>query len=1130
MSLPDTAARSEPSPDAVTRPAAPPAGDGITPTVVAGEVGTGSAERPPVGGRYALGAELARGGMGVVYRADDTALGRPVAIKVLAPGHSPGLARRFHDEARITGQLQHPNIPPVHDLGTLPDGRPFLAMKLIKGDTLAQLLKDQPDPAADGTHSTGALVAVFEQICQAVACAHAHNVIHRDLKPQNVMVGKFGEVQVMDWGLAKVLTDRGIGRADANPEATTAASAVKSLRDTDDQLTQAGSVLGTPAYMPPEQAIGAVDQIDRRSDVFGLGGILAAILTGRPPFTAETTEGIRQMAARGKVDDCFARLDACGADPGLVGLCKRCLSPEKGDRPADADEVARAVAALRAAADERARQAELGRVRSDGERAAAEVRAAEYRRRARLRLALATAVAALVAVGGGSAWYLDRQAAAQEQERARQAAEKEREQAEQERQKERARAEQERQAAEARATARRNLDAALSQAAVSLREERLPAAAAALDRAADLLGPAAAADLKARHDDLRADLALAAELDRVWSRASAVLPDNVPGQARRTAEGLRFDDEAARTGYPAALAARGLAVVTGDPAVVADRVGRSPIRERVVAALDDWLPVARPEDRPRLCDLLARTDPHPARTAIRRAHLEPATVPDALADPPPDALRVAARAAMAGGGADRDAGAEFGPLLDSRGQLRAAGQAADPRVWAVLQTAAARHPDDFRVQYAAGVAGVRTAARFETAVGHLRAAVALRPDNMAAVFTLGSALYPAGRLDEGAGYLLRAVELDPGFVAAYIGLADAIKNNADRAPAVAHFERAVGRAPDSAMAHFGLGMALRDQEPGRAVKAFERSIELDPAFAPAHNYLGYALGHTPALDRRIGCYRKAIELDPTFAFPHYNLANALQQKRDWAAAEAEYRTALRLFPGHAFSRDALADLLARQGKWAEAAKHWQAAIFASPAFTPAYVPLGRYLLQTREYAGAAAVFAEYVRRAPADFNGYAGLVRALARQGRHAAVVSGYTSLAFQGFPAAWPAEKVQLLRYDVACSAALAAAGEATDAPAGADRVLFRTQALLWLRANLAELRKQGRSPAADGRKRAADVLTWWWSDPDLSHTRPGADRPFLSAAERAEWDAFWDDVRAAVNEARPAPPHLAPPPRAGG
>jgi serine/threonine protein kinase len=163
---------------------------------------------------YELLDEIGRGGMGVVHRARDLALDRDVAVKLLVdryPVDSPP-ARRFLDEARITGQLQHPSIPAVYRVGALPDGRPFLAMKLIKGSTLAALLGQRPDPTAD----RGRLVAIFEHICQAVAYAHAHRVIHRDLKPSNVMVGKFGEVQVMDWGLAKVLPE-GEVTADGEP-------------------------------------------------------------------------------------------------------------------------------------------------------------------------------------------------------------------------------------------------------------------------------------------------------------------------------------------------------------------------------------------------------------------------------------------------------------------------------------------------------------------------------------------------------------------------------------------------------------------------------------------------------------------------------------------------------------------------------------------------------------------------------------------------------------------------------------------------------------------------------------------------------------------------------------------------
>src|SRR5579884_2033202 len=141
----------------------------------------------PLAGRYRLRDEIARGGMGVIYRATDTVLDREVAVKVLRERFAADsvVARRFLDEARITGQLQHPGVPAVHDLGTLADGRPFLAMKLIKGRTLEALLKDRATPGDE----RGRFLAAFEQVCQAVGYAHAHDVVHRDLKPSNVMVG-----------------------------------------------------------------------------------------------------------------------------------------------------------------------------------------------------------------------------------------------------------------------------------------------------------------------------------------------------------------------------------------------------------------------------------------------------------------------------------------------------------------------------------------------------------------------------------------------------------------------------------------------------------------------------------------------------------------------------------------------------------------------------------------------------------------------------------------------------------------------------------------------------------------------------------------------------------------------------
>ena len=308
---------------------------------------------------------VGQGGMGIVYRARDIALDRDIAIKLLQPHFAADSteAKRFVEEARITAQLQHPGIPAIHEVGTMANDRPFIAMKLIKGETLDSLLK-RPDARPAN------FIATFEAIAFALGYAHSRHVIHRDLKPANIMVGAFGEVQVMDWGLAKVLASNGCQPTDSSVRASTSTETyIRSARDADSgSETRHGDFMGTPAYMPPEQAIGAVDKIDRRSDVFGIGAIFCTILTGKPPFADATAESTRQLAAQAKLSDAFARLDSCGAEPEWIALAKRCLSAEPGDRPANGIEVANEVANLRAAADERAKQAEIGKASSDTRR------------------------------------------------------------------------------------------------------------------------------------------------------------------------------------------------------------------------------------------------------------------------------------------------------------------------------------------------------------------------------------------------------------------------------------------------------------------------------------------------------------------------------------------------------------------------------------------------------------------------------------------------------------------------------------------------------------------------------------------------------------------------------------------
>jgi serine/threonine-protein kinase len=208
-------------------------------------------ERPELDGRYDIRERIGEGGMGTVYLAHDRELGRDVALKVLRdPLPAAEERERLAREARILASLEHPGIVPVHDVGTLADGRLFYVMKRVRGERFDDFVR--------GDRTRAELLRAFLQTCDAVSFAHASGVVHRDLKPQNVMLGAFGEVLVLDWGVAKT-TNQGADRTGDRVAATAA---------------------GTPGYMAPEQAQGAVDH---RSDVFGLGGILFFLLTRSHP-------------------------------------------------------------------------------------------------------------------------------------------------------------------------------------------------------------------------------------------------------------------------------------------------------------------------------------------------------------------------------------------------------------------------------------------------------------------------------------------------------------------------------------------------------------------------------------------------------------------------------------------------------------------------------------------------------------------------------------------------------------------------------------------------------------------------------------------------------------------------------
>ena len=258
--------------------------------------------------KYSVINELASGGMGTVYLAEDTELNRQVAIKVLnTPELTSDLKQRMVREAQIIARLEHPGIVPVHDVGSLPDGRVFYAMKYVRGSRL--------DEYAAQNQSIRDRLRKFQAVCDAVAFAHAHGVIHRDLKPQNIMIGSFGEVLVLDWGVAKILRRRELP----------VASEADTLMLNNDADTSHGTVIGTRNYMSPEQARGEINHLDERSDVYSLGAVLYFLLTDQAPSSA------RPRAINPKV--------AKAAE----AICLKAMSQEPAARYATAAELSRDV-------------------------------------------------------------------------------------------------------------------------------------------------------------------------------------------------------------------------------------------------------------------------------------------------------------------------------------------------------------------------------------------------------------------------------------------------------------------------------------------------------------------------------------------------------------------------------------------------------------------------------------------------------------------------------------------------------------------------------------------------------------------------------------------------------------------
>jgi len=897
-----------------------------------GKVVADSTDLPEIPG-YQVFREIARGGMGRVLEAHDINLDRHVALKLLLPGAK---ADRFVREAKITARLPHPGIPPVHALGTLKDGSPFLAMKLIVGETLAEEMVRSDRPR---------LLHAFNQICQAVGFAHSRGIIHRDLKPSNIMVGAFGEVQVMDWGLAKEINKPESLETPSSQRETsfplsldpnqTTAHLVSS--GSTDHQTMAGQVMGTPAYMAPEQARG--EATDTRTDVFSLGGILCTILTGQPPFGGKSSLDVLKRAGAGDLEEAHAKLATCGADKELIDLCRHCLNPNPGERPNDGQAVADRLTAYLDRVQERLQKAER-------DRAVALIREVEQRKRRQVQLALVAAVGLLLMGGLVFAWWEDRRATDQKA-----------------------------QARNKLEQANQSVDAALKLVPDLRKQYRFDTARKSLEQAA-VVAKDGAPNRVSEVEQAIKDLAFVIRLDDIRFRKQIWTTDE-KGKGG-------YNLKIAAPQYRETFAAHGIDISRLEGTEAANRTKTSAVKANLIAALDDWaLYETDPLLRNRLLEVARLADPGPWKDRFRdpaiRSDKSALQKLEAEVDPQnttPETLSILAELLRKAG---------FNPIKR-------------------LTAAHNDYPDNFELAFSLGMSYTHNT-HFDSknaaqAIGTYEAARALRPENLAvwnnlayalvlngqselavpvyrqinrldpefepAHFNLGLTLRLTNQLEEAIASYHKAISLNPNHAEAHNNLAIVLHELGKTNDAISSYQKAISIDPSISLFHYNLGNAVKGKNRNdEAISCFRKSKELDPAFAPAHYNLGIALRDKGETDEAIVNFKQATSLDPNLYQAHYDLGFALEKKNQLTEAIESYKKAIAINPNYVLALNQIGITLTAKGDFDEAMSYLRKAIQLDPNNPMAHSNLGTILCNyQKDYDGAIASFRKALKLDP----------------------------------------------------------------------------------------------------------------------------------------------------------------------